>query len=213
MSDNPIVMVDYGGSNIRSVQKAFEAIGAAVAVTADPDAVRAANRLVLPGVGAFGASIDALRTSSLDGAIIEAAGRGAWLLGICLGMQLLLDESEELGEHAGLGLLPGRVVPFDGRGLDGQPALKIPHVGWNEIAHDGRSPLLAGIPSGAYAYFVHSYHCVPDDPGLILATTGYGHPFPSVIGQGRIAGIQFHPEKSQRIGLGILRNFASLEED
>jgi glutamine amidotransferase len=201
----PITMIDYGGSNLRSVQKAFEAVGAMVAVTADPQTVAQAAKLVLPGVGAFGAGMAALRARGLDEAVSAAVARGAWLLGICLGMQFLFDESEEMGRHAGLGLLPGRVVRFPAG------ALKVPHVGWNEIEPRVAHPLLIGLPPGAHAYFVHSYLCVPARPDDVLATADYGGPFAAIVGRGRVCGLQFHPEKSQRVGLGILRNFAMLE--
>lgn len=200
------VMIDYGGSNLRSVQKAFAAVGGEVQVTADPAIVRAARKLILPGVGAFGAGIAALRERGLAQVIVEQAESGKPLLGICLGMQLLFDASEEMGAHAGLGLLPGRVVRFNDNGATGA-RLKVPHMGWNQIDHDGRHWLLAGVPAGAYAYFVHSYYCRPGDATLTVAHTDYGAPFTSVAGRDNIYGIQFHPEKSQRVGLRILRNF------
>lgn len=207
MTGNFITMIDYGGSNLRSVQKAFEAVGAGVVVTADPRPVGRATRLVLPGVGAFGAGMAALRARGLDAAVRDAVARGAWLLGICLGMQFLFDESEEMGQHAGLGLMPGRVVrlaPGDG--------LKVPHVGWNEIEARVAHPLLSGLAPGAHAYFVHSYVCVPERPDDVLATADYGGPRAAIVGRGRVFGLQFHPEKSQRVGLDLLRNFATLEE-
>ncbi len=213
MTQPPITMIDYGGSNLRSAQKAFEAVGGRVRISDDPDVVRRAERLVLPGVGAFGAGMEALRRRGLDEATREAVGRGAPLLGICLGMQFLFDESDEMGRHAGLGLLPGRVVRFpDGvLGPDGRP-LKVPHMGWNEIAHDGCHPLLAGVAFGAHAYFVHSYYCQPAERQCVLAWADYGGPFAAVVARGRVYGIQFHPEKSHRVGLGILRNFVTMGE-
>ena len=213
MSEFKITLVDYGGSNLRSVEKAFEAIGARVCVTNEPAVVARAERLVLPGVGAFGAGMDALRTAGLDEATIAAVDGGTPLLGICLGMQLLFDESEELGRHAGLGLLAGRVVRFNGLSApDGRP-LKVPHIGWNELLHDAEHPLLASVHSGAHAYFVHSYYCAPDDPAVVLSRSKYGRPFPAIVGRGRVFGFQFHPEKSQSVGLRLLRNFATLETD
>ncbi|HMT22195.1 MAG TPA: imidazole glycerol phosphate synthase subunit HisH [Promineifilum sp.] len=207
-------MIDYGGSNLRSVQKAVEAVGATVLVTDDPDRVVCAERLVLPGVGAFGAGIAALRARGLDEATRACVRRGGVLLGICLGMQLLFDESEELGLHLGLGLVPGRVVRFRQPAANGagEAILKVPHVGWNQIAHDGRHPLLAGVSSGAHAYFVHSYLCAPANPVAVVATADYGGPFAAIVGRGRVFGIQFHPEKSQSVGLRILRNFAAIED-
>lgn len=209
-----ITMIDYGGSNLRSVQKAFEAVGARLIVTADPDEILQAKRLVLPGVGAFAAGMNALRARGLEEAIVEVVSRGVPLLGICLGMQLLFDESEEMGRHHGLGLVPGRVVIFDGQhpSADGR-RLKVPHVGWNQIIHDEQHPLLVGVPSGSHAYFVHSYFCAPENGSVVLATTDYGGSFAAIIGQRRLFGIQFHPEKSQSVGLRILRNFGALEVD
>jgi imidazole glycerol-phosphate synthase subunit HisH len=212
MNESTITMIDYGGSNLRSVQKAFEAVGADVRVTADPDVVRRATKLVLPGVGAFGAGMEALHQRGLDEATIAAAGDGVPLLGICLGMQFLLDGSEEMGEHAGLGLIPGRVVRFSGGISDGEGRpLKVPHMGWNRILHDGRHSLLEGVASGAYGYFVHSYYCAPELADCVLAETEYGGLFASIIDRGNLFGIQFHPEKSQRVGLRILHNFALMK--
>lgn len=205
-----ITMIDYGGSNLRSAQKALEYVDATVEVTADPDVVRRAGRLVLPGVGAFGAGMEALRGRGLDEATIEMARRGVPLLGICLGMQFLFETSEEMGDHDGLGLLAGGVRRFPAAiDADGRP-LKVPHMGWNQIAHDGRHPLLAGVPAGSRAYFVHSYYCAATDPADVLATTDYGLSFCSVAGRGNVFGIQFHPEKSQQVGLHILRNFVTM---
>ena len=206
-----ITMIDYGGSNLRSAQKALEAVGAQVQVTADPDVVRRAAKLVLPGVGAFGAGMAALRARGLDAATLAAVEAGALLLGICLGMQFLFDESDEMGRHLGLGLIPGQVTRFPADLRVAGRSLKVPHVGWNEIDHDGRHPLLAGVAPGAHAYFVHSYYCVPRDGVDVLARADYGQPFAAVVGRERVLGIQFHPEKSQRVGLRILSNFAVME--
>ena len=196
-----ITMIDYGLGNLRSVQKALEFVGASVQLTADPALVRAAAKLVLPGVGAFGAGIAALHARGLANAIREAVGRGTPILGICLGMQFLFDESSEMGRHQGLGLLPGRVVRFPHNGLP------VPHMGWNQVQHNGTHPLLTGVPAGAYAYFVHSYYCRPANPADLIATTDYGQPIAAITGRGHILGIQFHPEKSQQTGLRILHNF------
>ena len=209
--NKPITMIDYGGSNLRSVQKALEAVGADVRVTADPDEVRRAAKLVLPGVGAFGAGMAALRGRGLDAATREVVHAGALLLGICLGMQFLFDASDEMGRHTGLGLIPGLVTRFPADLRAGDRPLKVPHVGWNEIDHDATHPLLAGVAPGAHAYFVHSYVCVPADPSDVLARADYGGPFTAIVGRGRVLGIQFHPEKSQRVGLRILSNFAVME--
>ena len=201
-----ITLLDYGGSNLRSVQKAFEFVGAPVEVTADPQVVFQAKKLVLPGVGAFGAGIAALRQRGLDAAVGEAVGRGILLLGICLGMQFLFDESDEMGRHRGLGLIRGQVQRLDPR----PSSLKVPHVGWNQISHDGSHPLLRGVPGGAHAYFVHSYHCRPANAEIVLAQTDYGRSFASIVGRDNVYGIQFHPEKSQKVGLQILRNFVEM---
>jgi imidazole glycerol-phosphate synthase subunit HisH len=200
-----VTMIDYGFGNVRSVEKALAHTGATVLLTADPVAVRRARKLVLPGVGAFAAGMVALNERELGGAILEAAASGVPLLGICLGMQLLFDRSEEMGDHAGLGLLPGRVVRFQGDGL------KVPHMGWNELEPQRSHPLLAGIPAGAHAYFVHSYFCQPEEPGDLIASADYGGPFAAVAGRANVAGLQFHPEKSQHVGLRILHNFLEWE--
>jgi imidazole glycerol-phosphate synthase subunit HisH len=228
MTKQTITMIDYGGSNLRSAQKAFEYVGATVQVTADPDAVRRAEKLVLPGVGAFGAGMAAIRRRGLEPAIKKAAAKGIPLLGICLGMQYLFDSSEELGHHTGLGLVAGRVRRFARnltqtcaepsrsrrRDAEGQrdeiKRLKVPHMGWNQIEATRESELLAGIAAGSYAYFVHSYYCDPAAETAVLARTDYGHPFAAIVAQDNIYGIQFHPEKSQAVGLRILRNYVEL---
>ena len=217
-------MIDYGGSNLRSVQKAFEAVGAEVVVSADPEIIRRAPRLVLPGVGAFGAGVSALRARGLEPAIQEAVKRGAPLLGICLGMQFLFRESHEMGRHPGLNLLPGQVLRFPTNhpgSLRNPPStlrnppsalrnLKIPHMGWNQIEHDESHPLLHDVPNGAHTYFVHSYYCEPEQAEDVLAWTQYGLSFAAIVGRENVFGIQFHPEKSQKRGLQILRNFSAL---
>ena len=200
-----ITMIDYGIGNYRSVQKALEAVGATVYLTRDTDEIAQAEKLILPGVGAFGASVDALRERGQDEAIYAAVKAGTPLLGICVGMQLLLDSSEELGEHCGLGLIGGRVRKFSA-----EHGLKIPHIGWNQLHHEHSSPLLAGIEEGDYAYFVHSFYCDPIDSADMLASTEYGQRYASIIGRANVFGIQFHAEKSQKVGLQILRNFAEL---
>jgi len=202
-----IALLDYGIGNLRSVQKALEHVGASVTLTADPAVVLAAEKVVLPGVGAFGDGMRGLRERGLAEAVRLVAARGTPLLGICLGMQLLFDVSEEMGEHAGLGLLPGRVRRFPIQNRRSEiPNLKVPHTGWNQIEPCAESPLLHHLPPGAYAYFNHSYYCdaQPDD---ILAVTDYGGVYPSVVGRGRVYGLQFHPEKSQQVGLRLLQNF------
>jgi glutamine amidotransferase len=195
--------------NLRNVQKAFEHIGVEVSVSAHVEDLEQAAGLVLPGVGAFGDAMRNLRAAGMVEPIHRAVARGTPLLGICLGLQLLFDESEEMGQHAGLGLIPGRVVRFGDR-------LKVPHIGWNQLdiaPGKTRSPILAGIADHSYAYFVHSFYAVPADPGCVLSTTNYGIPFASIVGQGRVFGAQPHPEKSQEVGLRILRNYAEIVED
>ncbi|MDI7274522.1 MAG: imidazole glycerol phosphate synthase subunit HisH [Anaerolineae bacterium] len=198
-----IAIVDYGIGNLRSVEKAFLHVGADALVTADPAVAAAAEAIVLPGVGAFGDGMAQLRGSGFIAVLEEAAASGRPILGICLGMQLLFEESEEMGRHAGLGLLPGRVRRF-------APGLKVPHIGWNQVHVVRPSALLEGLAQDSYAYFVHSYFVDPGDERTVLATTNYGRPFASVVGRGQIFGLQFHPEKSQEVGLHVLRNFWGL---
>jgi glutamine amidotransferase len=204
-----IAIVDYGVGNLRSVQKAMEHVGVeGVVITSDEAVIRDAQGVILPGVGAFEACINNLRAAQLEDVVLETVDRNTPLLGICVGMQILFTEGEEMGLHRGLGILPGRVVRF--------PAdLKVPHIGWNQI-HPVKTggneavPLLDGIKDGDFAYFVHSYYPIPEEQDQILATTDYGIEFASVVGTGRLFGIQFHPEKSQDVGLRILRNFADM---
>ena len=198
-----IALIDYGIGNLRSVQKALEHVGAEVTLTEDPAVVLAADKVVLPGVGAFRDGMAGLRARGLDQAVCETVARGTPLLGICVGMQVLFDVGEERGEHRGLGMLAGRVKEFTA------PGLKVPQTGWNQIEPVRASPLFRGLPSGAYAYFNHSYYCTAA-PADSLATTCYGEAFASVVGRGCLYGIQFHPEKSQAVGLLLLKNFVEL---
>jgi imidazole glycerol-phosphate synthase subunit HisH len=198
-----IAIVDYGVSNLRSVQKALEKVGAEGVVTDDVAAIRQADGVLLPGVGAFGDAMEVLNRRGLAAALGDVFRAGTPLLGICLGMQLLFEESEEMGRHQGLGFLPGRVIRF-GTGL------KVPLIGWNQVHPLRTDGLLKGVQEGDYAYFVHSYYVVPSDLSMVSGTTDYGVDFASVIEQGRVCGIQFHPEKSQDVGLRILRNFAAV---
>ena len=206
MDGTTITMIDYGASNIRSAQKAFEAVGASVELTSDPNVVLQATKLVLPGVGAFGAGMHALRERGLDTAVNKAVSNGIPLLGICLGMQFLFDVSDEMGRHDGLGLVPGYVTRFN----LAEEQLKVPHMGWNQIEHNESHPLLKDVPSGSHTYFVHSYYCVPANEEDIVAITQYGHPFTSIVSRGLVHGIQFHPEKSQKRGLQLIKNYLEL---
>ena len=201
----PLAIVDYGMGNLRSVQKAFERLGHAAEVTRDPERIAAAPGVVLPGVGAFGACMTNLTALGLVEPVKRAIEGGRPFMGICLGMQLLFEESEEFGPVAGLGILPGRVVRFAA-----DPGLKVPHMGWNAIRKRRAAPALAGIDDGAYVYFVHSYYPVPADPAVIATTTAYGEEFASSVVRDNVFACQFHPEKSQQIGLGMYANFAEL---
>lgn len=213
MANPEITVIDYGVGNLLSVQRGLEHCGASVLLTSDPAQVRAAERVVLPGVGAFSNAMTALRELGLVPAIQEIAARGTPLLGICLGMQLLLDESDEFGLTAGLGIIPGRVVAIPERTVQ-QEVQKIPHIGWNELQPSGTSSwqktLLEDVLPGEAVYFVHSFMAVPSDPAHRLADCLYGgHRIPAVIGKGRTTGCQFHPEKSGEVGLKILRRFCA----
>jgi glutamine amidotransferase len=200
-----IAIIDYGAGNLRSVTNAFRYLGAEVCVTADPADLERAEKVVLPGVGAFGAGMDSLRQGGFEGPIREAAAAGKPLIGICLGLQYLFESSDERGDHRGLGLLPGHVTRFPADGP------KVPHIGWNTLERRADHPLLAGLPAEAFAYFVHSYYVRDAQPDDVLATTTYGVAFPSVVGRASVFGIQPHPEKSQDVGLRILKNFMTLE--
>ncbi len=199
-----IAIIDYGMGNLRSVSKAFEAVGHQAVVTRDPRAIANASHVVLPGVGAFGDCMANLERYELIAPILAAIQSGKPFLGICLGLQLLFTESEEFGTHKGLGFIPGRVRKFS---LD--PALKVPHMGWNEIQVVRSAPPLAGIAPGSYCYFVHSYYVEPADPAVIATTTQYGKPFVSAIWKDNVVACQFHPEKSQAVGLQLIKNFGA----
>ena len=199
-----IAIVDYGMGNLRSVEKAVQRVGGRAAISAEPDAVQEADAVILPGVGAFGDAMQNLRDRQLVDALVNHIQSGKPFLGICLGMHLLFEEGQEMGRHAGLGVLPGKVVRFPAGGL------KVPHVGWNQLQILRPSPLLAGVADGSYTYFVHSYRVVPKEESVVIATTDYGLPYASVVGQGNLLGVQFHPEKSQEIGLRILANFVTI---
>ena len=201
-----LAVVDYGMGNRRSVQKALEHVGARVSVTRDPVALAAADGLVVPGVGAFGAGMAALSALELLGPIRAAAADGRPVLGICLGMQLLFERSTELGETAGIGLLAGEVTRLD----PGASGLRIPHIGWSEVRPVRASPLTAALPGGGAFYHVHSFAARPTDPGDVVATTTYGETFATIVARGAVMGTQFHPEKSSARGLGLLAAFCEL---
>ena len=200
-----IVIVDYGMANLRSVQKAFEKVGHAAEVSGDPNRVAEADKVVLPGVGAFRDAIARLREAGLAAPLCEHVRAGKPFLGVCLGLQLLFTTSHEDGVYPGLDLFPGEVVRFPD-----VPGLKVPHLGWNQQRVRRRAPVLADVPDEAAVYFVHSYHVVPRDPGLVATETDYPAPFASAVWADNVFATQFHPEKSQRIGLTMLRNFAGL---
>ena len=200
-----IAIVDYQMGNLRSVQKGFERVGHSATVTSDPAVLGDADKIVLPGVGAFEDAIAELEHRQLVAPILAAAEDGRPLLGICLGLQLLFDRSHENGKHDGLGVIPGEVVPFE------LPAgFKVPHMGWNQLRFLKSVPLLKGLDDGVHCYFVHSYYVVPKDERVIATETDYHRPFTSMIWRDNVYATQFHPEKSQANGLRILRNFADL---
>jgi len=201
-----IAIVDYGMGNLRSVEKGIARAGVPTCVTSDPRRICSARGVVLPGVGAFGACMENLAKGGLADAVGEVVRSGKPFLGICLGLQLLFEESEEFGPVRGLGLLPGRVVRFAGPALAG---LKIPQMGWNQIRIERSVPELEGLGESPYVYFVHSYYVVPSDAALTVASTEYGVRFAAAIAWKNVFACQFHPEKSQAIGLRILENFVS----
>jgi glutamine amidotransferase len=201
-----IAIIDYGMGNLRSVQKGFAQVGVVADVTRDVAAIERAAGVVLPGVGAFGACMDNLREYGLVDVVRRVVERGTPFLGICLGLQLLFEESEEFGPVQGLGLLRGRCVRFRDRD---DPDFRVPHMGWNQIRKRQAPPELAGVEDGASVYFVHSYYVEPRDPALIATVTDYGGEFVSSIARDNLFACQFHPEKSQRIGLRILHNFGA----
>lgn len=200
-----LCIIDYGMGNLRSVQKALEKVGHQAVITGDAADVERADKIVLPGVGASADALAAVRSQGLEAPIKQAIDAGKPFLGICLGLQMLFDVSYEDGEHRGLGILPGRVVRFD------VPSeLKVPHMGWNQIHYKNRPPIFDAIDEGEYFYFVHSYHVECDDPAVVATTTEYGTPFCSSVWRDNVFATQFHPEKSQRAGLRLLKAFAEL---
>lgn len=203
-----VAVIDYDAGNIRSVEKAVEAVGKQVVVTRSPKEILTADHVILPGVGAFGDAMEKLHKYELAGIIREVTARGTPFLGICLGLQLLFESSEESEGVEGLGILPGRIVRIP-EGKD----LKIPHIGWNSLSYPHQGRLFAGIPEESYVYFVHSYYLKAEDEGIVTAVTEYGTTIHASVEQGNVFACQFHPEKSSETGLQILRNFISIAKN
>ena len=203
-----IAIIDYGVGNLFSLCSSLTSIGAEAVVTPDPDTIRASERIILPGVGAFADAAEKLRATGLDQVLMEEAARGKPVMGICLGMQMLFEESHEYGIHKGLGLIPGRVIPMAGYIPEG---LKIPHIGWNPLILKGeeKHPLLKYVSEGDCVYFVHSYFA-SDCAESVIATAEYGKELTAAVAKGNVMGCQFHPEKSGRVGLSILKAFCEL---
>ncbi len=198
-----VAIVDYHMGNLHSVKKACSQAGLTPKLVKTSAEIRKAKAVILPGVGAFAQAMQHLTRQRLIGALREAAAAEKPFLGICLGMQLMFDYSEEFGRHEGLSLLPGKVVPFS-------KTVKVPHMGWNQIAFKSKNPYFKDVPNQSYMYFVHSFYCVPSDPQDVVTTTDYGVTFASTVGRNRLCGIQFHPEKSQNTGLLVYRNLANM---
>lgn len=205
-----IAVVDYGMGNLRSVQKALQRVGGEAAIVSSPRDVLDAEKVVLPGVGAFADAIDRLRSTGLGEVVLQRIDRGVPFLGICLGFQLLFDISYEDGEYTGLGVLPGKVVRFAFPPAVTGQNLKIPHMGWNQLATQPGCPLFNNLPENPWVYFVHSYHAVPLDDDVTAATAEYGYPFAAAVWRENLFATQFHPEKSQDVGLAMLKNFVEL---
>ena len=202
-----IAIIDYGVGNLFSLSSSLRSIGAEAVVTPDPDTIRRADRIILPGVGAFADAAEKLRATGLDQVLIEEAAKGKPVMGICLGMQMLFEESHEYGIHKGLGLIPGRVIPMAGYIPEG---LKIPHIGWNPLILKGdKHPLLKYVNEGDCVYFVHSYFAT-DCAESVIATAEYGRELTAAVARGNVMGCQFHPEKSGKVGLSILKAFCEI---
>ena len=198
------IIIDYGMGNLRSVEKALASVGGRPRISADPETVSKAQRLILPGVGAFGDAMENLRRNGMDDAIREAVHAGVPLLGLCLGLQLLFAHSEEFGSHKGLDLIPGNVRKFN------DADLRVPHIGWNQIEELQPNPLFENIANGSYFYFVHSLYVEPENSGDVLSRTDYGIRFCSIACRNNVWGAQFHPEKSQDNGKRLLKNFLAI---
>jgi len=206
-----IAIIDYGMGNLRSVQKGFEKVGFDAVVTSDPKVLLEAERVVLPGVGAFRDCMNNLEQGGFIDPILKVIQDGKPFLGICLGLQLLFTESEEFGRHRGLNVIPGQVLRFPEGMAEAGEGLKVPHMGWNQLAIKRTPPAFEGVEQGTNVYFVHSYYVKPDDYAVVAATTSYGIEFCSAIWRDNIVATQFHPEKSQDKGLAILKNFALMK--
>ena len=198
-----IAIIDYGVGNLRSVEKAFTSQGIEAVVTSDETVLRSADKLVLPGVGAFKACMDGLKARGFDELVLEAAGAGKPIIGLCVGLQMMFDEGHEFGVHKGLGLMPGRVVKFPEK-------LRVPHIGWNQVEFKRDHKVFTDLPSQTFFYFVHSFYVESADAGCVLGETDYGMLYASICGRDNIVGVQVHPEKSQAAGLKLLRNFAEM---
>ena len=201
-----LAVIDYGAGNLRSVLHALTHLGAeSIRLVRAPHELKGVQKIILPGVGAFGAGMQKLHEQDLVKPISDAVHAGVPYLGICLGMQFLFEYSDEMGEHQGFGLLPGHVTRFPD-----MPGYKVPHMGWNALRTVRETPLLRDLPGAGYTYFVHSYYCAPAEAGDVAAVVDYGIPFTAVVHRDNIHGVQFHPEKSQRVGLQILTNFLEM---
>lgn len=205
-----IAIIDYNMGNLHSVFKGCQQVGADVRIVTTAAEIEAADKVILPGVGAFADAIDTLREKQFVEPILKVIAEGRPLLAICLGLQLLFDVSYEDGQHQGLGIIPGKVIRFDFSGRDDEHDLKIPHMGWNALKIRGDVPIYRNIEADSFVYFVHSYYVVPDEESVIATTTRHGIEFVSSIRRDNLFATQFHPEKSQRVGLQILKNFAEL---
>ncbi len=198
-----IAIIDYGVGNLRSVEKAFTSQGIEAVVTSDEKVLRAAEKLVLPGVGAFKACMDGLRAHGFENLVLDAANAGKPIIGLCVGLQMMFEEGHEFGVHKGLGLMPGRVVKFPDK-------LHVPHIGWNQVEFKQAHPVFSELPSETFFYFVHSYYVETPDAACVLGETDYGMRYASICGRDNIVGVQFHPEKSQAAGLKLLKNFSEM---
>jgi glutamine amidotransferase len=208
-----IAIVDYGRGNLWSVQNGFAQVGAQVQVSADPEVIARADGVVFPGVGAFRDCMHNLQARGLESVLRDVIGAGRPVLAICVGMQVLLTDSEEFGLSQGLGIITGHVRRFPEAQAAQNPRLKVPHMGWNQLRMRRSCPLLEGIPDGAFTYFVHSYYAVPAAPDVVVASTEYGLDFAAVLWRDNLYATQFHPEKSHTYGLRLLHNFALLSQE